>query len=322
MKNLDRIITLLEKNYLSETDLNLLNTLMDEDPEAKEFFKTYIKLENAFKSLPHLNTDELADYMLIKNELEPLNPEVVKKIPLFEQHIKRCEKCSSQLQIMKNEMGEITSFVNGNLNKQIDETQKHSVQSVLFAQRSNFIRSTFIGASVLAIFVFALVLVSNVTTSKLYNLAAAEEAFELSISRGRTTNDFEMSIKAIEEKDYSSAVKYLQNDIKLNPNDETIFYSYFILGLTYLETAEKNILGLFPSFDKTSAALALENFKKSIEHNTSGKFQNVNLDSYFFAAKACLMLEDKKSAEEYLKIVVNEKGSKLNQAAAILKELK
>lgn len=322
MKHLDKIIALLDKTHLSESDMNMLNTLLDEDPEAKEFFKTYNMLENAFNSLPHLTTDELADYVLIKEELEPQNPETIKKIPLFDLHIRRCEKCSSQLQVMNNEMAEANNFIYTGLNKTMYESSKHSVQNALFAQRSKFIRSTFIGASVLALFVFALVLVSNITTSKLYRLAAAEDGLELSISRGRTTNDFELSIKAIEEKDYSAAIKYLQNDIKLNPNDETIFYSYFILGLTYLETAEKNILGLFPSFDKTSAALALENFKKSIEYNTSGKFQNVNLDSYFFAAKAYLMLEDKKSAEEYLQIVVNEKGSKLNQAAAILEELK
>jgi tetratricopeptide (TPR) repeat protein len=144
----------------------------------------------------------------------------------------------------------------------------------------------------------------------------------MSGSRGRTTDDFELSMKALEDKEYQSAIEYLKSDIDLNSKDETIFYSYYILGLTYLETAEKNVLGLFPSFDKSSAELALQNFKKTIEKNTSGKFQNVNLDAYFFAAKASLMVDDTKSAKDYLNIVVNDKGSKMNEARQILNELK
>jgi tetratricopeptide (TPR) repeat protein len=144
----------------------------------------------------------------------------------------------------------------------------------------------------------------------------------MSISRGRSTDNFELSIKALEDKDYQSAIEYLKNDIELNPNDKTIFYSYYILGLTHLEMAEKNLLGLFTTFDKSSSEATILNLGKCVKLNTSGNFNNVNLDAFFFMAKASLMLEDSKTAKDYLEIVVKEKGSKMNEAEQILKELK
>ena len=71
MNNFDKIISLLEKSNLTEDEKNSLKTLINEDSEAKEFYESFNKLRQAFNTSRHLTGDELADYILIKNGLEP-----------------------------------------------------------------------------------------------------------------------------------------------------------------------------------------------------------------------------------------------------------
>ena len=321
MNNFDKIISLLEKSNLTEDEKNSLKTLINEDSEAKEFYESFNKLRQAFNTSRHLTGDELADYILIKNGLEPGKRESLKNVSIYDEHIRRCEKCSEEMKFYNKEFSDVENFVSTQFDVREDKTAVISDSKIISIPKFNFRRYAVVGISAVVIVLFSLLVVSNLSTSKYYKLASVGDSSDMSVSRGRTTNDFELSIKALEEKDYQSAIEYLKSDIELNKNDETIFYSYYILGLTFLETAEKNVLGLFPRFDKSSAESALQNFKKTIEINTSGKFQNVNLDAYFYAAKASLMLENTQSAEEYLNIVINEKGSKMIESVEILKEL-
>jgi hypothetical protein len=322
MKNFDKIITLLDKSNLTEEEKNSLNNLLKEDPEAYEFYNLYKKLGSAFLSSRHLSIDELSDYVLIKNGLDPEKKANIKSIPLFDAHLRRCQKCSEEMKSLNKEYSDVESFVGAKFEDRKEMKVRVLDSQPISVSKFSLSRYSFIGISAMVFVFFSLLVVSIVSTSKYYRLAALGETVDMSGSRGRTTNDFELSMKALEDKEYQSAIEYLKSDIDLNPKDETIFYSYYILGLTYLETAEKNLLGLFPSFDKSSAEAALQNFKKTIENNTSGKFQNVNLDAYFYAAKASLMVDDTKSAKDYLNIVVNDKGSKMNEARQILNELK
>jgi len=321
MKNFDQIIDLIEKNNLTEEGKKSLDKILKEDAEAAEFYNSYKKLGVAFLESKHLTTDEFADYVLIKNGKEPERKESLQNIPFFDDHIRRCDKCTEELKFYNKEYLDVDNFISNQLEATKTESKKPSESKVFSIPKLFFSRYAVIGISAMAILFFSLIVISNLSTSKYYKLASVSETSDISISRGRTTNDYELSMKALEEKDYRSAIEFLKSDIESNPNDETIFYSHYILGLTYLETAEKNVLGLFPEFDKSAAEFALQNFKKTIELNTSGKFQNVNLDAYFYSAKASLMLEDSKSAKEYLNIVIKEKGGKMKDARQILNEL-
>lgn len=321
MKNLDKIISLIEKENLSENEKSLLKQLLEDDPELRDFYRTYSKLGKAFRISNHLSYDELGDYVLIKNGLEPENKLNIEKVPIFDVHLRRCEKCSKLMKSLNAEFSDVESFVAGKFNNQNKEISAPLSDGHLRIPKFNFARYAFIGITSFAIIILALVAISNFTASKYYQLAAITDESDMMISRGRTSDNFELSIKALEEKNYESAVEFLKSDIEQNKNDETIFYSHYILGLTYLETAETNILGLFPSFNKSRAQYALDNFKKTVELNNSGKFNNVNLDAYFYSAKAALMLEDIQSAKEFLEKVITEKGSKLNEASEIIKAL-
>lgn len=321
MKNFDQIIALIDKNNLTEDDKKSLHKILKEDAEAAEFYDAYKKLGMAFLESKHLTVDEFSDYVLVKNGMEPEKKENIKNIHFFDTHIRRCEKCTEELKFYNKEYLDVDNFISTQLEANKTEHKKLTESNLFSIPKFVFSRNAVIGLSVMAILFFSLVVISNLSTSKYYKLASIRESSDISISRGRTTNDYELSMKALEEKDYRSAIEFLKNDIESNPEDETIFYSYYILGLTYLETAEKNVLGLFRKFDKSDAESALQNFMKTIELNTSGKFQNVNLDAYFYSGKASLMLDDSKSAKEYLNIVVKDKGSKMNEARQILNEL-
>jgi tetratricopeptide (TPR) repeat protein len=322
MKNLDKIIELIEKEKFSENDVSILKQLLEDDVESRDFYKTYIKLGKAFRLSKHLSHDELGDYVLIKNGLEPGNKLNMEKVPVFEVHLKRCEQCSKLMQNFNADFSDLESFVAGQVSHQNKETEHQPLIAHSRIPKFNFTRYAFAGISSFAVIILALIATSNFTTPKYYDLAAITDEPGMMISRGRTTDDFELSIKALEEKNFDSAIEFLKKDIEQNKNDETIFYSHYILGLTYLETSEKNIFGLFPTFNKSYAEYALDNFKKTVELNNSGKFNNVNLDAYFYSAKAELMMENTKSAKDFLEIVITEKGSRLSEASEIIKALK
>ena len=162
---------------------------------------------------------------------------------------------------------------------------------------------------------------SQIVTSSNYTIATLKNNDVFYITRGRGTEYFQKGLNALDDKNYTQTIEYLKEDIEANPKDETIFYSYYILGLTYLETAPKSFIGLFPSFNLTKVEDGINNLEKSIKLNNSGRYENINLDSYFYLGKANLMRNDKESAEKYFNIVVKKHGSKMNEAKSLLNEL-
>lgn len=317
MKNFDKIIELLEKERLTEKESAELNQIVEADPESNEFFKTYQKLKSAFLLSKHLSENDFVEYVLFKNENISGIDKYFIKSAVFDSHLKKCRTCQDQLKLYVSEFAEVDSYIS----EQFKQKTLPENKFIKFSKDAN-VRKAFWGFAAIILITVILVTASNLTSPKFYTLAKLDENIDFSISRGRSTDYFQKSIKALEEKNYTEGIDQLKRDIYYYPNDETIFYSYYILGLTYLATAEKSFLGLFPTYDASSAKSAYESFMNSISHNNSGKFQNVLLDSYFYAAKSLLMLNNQTEAKKYFEVVVNEKGSKMKEAAAILNELK
>jgi hypothetical protein len=320
MNNLDKILELLEKKNLSAQDKATLNSIIASDSEAKEIYETYLKLGSLVKS-KHLSLEDIRDYVLYKNNVEPENREIVSRIPEIELHLKNCEQCTEEFKLLNAEYSEIDLFVADKFTVQ-PSPEAGKVSSAYIQPRT---RRTplYAFSSIVAIgFVYvALLLISNVTTPGSYQLASVSDKSEYYVTRGRGTDEFQESLKALEDNNFDKAINFLQNDINKNPNDETIFYSHYIIGLSYLEKADKSFIGLFRSFNKEDARNGLKNLQLCIEKNTSGKFPDITYNAYFYSAKACMMLEDNESAKKYLKLVVGEKGSKMSEAQNILDEL-
>ncbi len=205
----------------------------------------------------------------------------------------------------------------GNGNKVVST----NLDSEVNKQKFIFPRYAFTSIIALGLVYLSLYIISSFTTPEFYKDAAINSESEFSVNRGRATEDFQNSLKALDKNNFDEAISYLQKDIKNNPDDETIFYSYYILGLANLETSEHDVLGLFPGYNTNKTEKGVEYLKESIRKNESGKFINIKLNSYFYLAKASLMLNDKISAENYLKLVISGRGSKMEEAQKLLGEL-
>lgn len=315
-----KILEILQKDYLSEEDKQFLNSISENDPEIKEFINTYLKLEKAADTAEHLSYSDISDYILFKNGSEPENKDFMQKVPVVETHLRNCKKCMSEFESLNSEYSEVENYIAGELRKPVMNETTQKIKTGLWKKYS-FARYPFSVVLIIGLIYMGLFAVSSISTSKSYELASFNGEYEFSITRGRSTDDFQNSLKELENEKYFKAIDFLNKDIKENENDETIFYSYYLLGLTYLEVSEKDFLGLFPSYNQSYAEKGLESLQFSVEKNNSGKYPNISLDAYFYIAKAELMLNNKGIAKKYFKMVVDEKGSKMQEAKNILSVL-
>jgi len=322
MKNYETIVTLLQKKILTKEEQNLLDSLIKEDKETQDFYETYKKTAAAVNASSHPSIDELSNYILFKNGLKTESLRIIKHVPLIELHLRSCKRCAEEFKLLNSEFTEVDSYVSGRFIPSVKGEKIPEVPPFTLA-RGKLSPMFYAFASVILVGVVYAVLFSysSISTPSYYQYAELNDKSEFYITRGRATDEFQESIKALEEEDYQSAIRHLQNDIEKNSSDNTIFYSHYILGLTYLETAENSFLGLFKSYDKTKAQKGLNSLLIAVEKNNSGKFQNITLDAYYHAAKASLMVDDVKRAKEYLNKVIEGKGSKMAQAKNILSEV-
>jgi hypothetical protein len=319
MNNKEKLLGFIQKeeeSALSSVEIAEMKALLD-TPEILEFYNTYKKIHNALISKTnHLSYETLSDYILLKNGLEPEDSNIILKLPEVEDHLRVCNTCLDEFRMLNNELNEIEGF----LNKPADKTPKDTTTPSIFRKPLST-RYGIIAVLTIGIIYFTALVISQAVTPDNIEYAQIKNETDFYTTRGRMTNEFQSSLEALENKQYLKAIKHLELDIKNNTGDATLFYSYYILGLAYLETAENNILGLFPSYDQPSVVKGLKNLDMAINLNNTGRFRNVALDAYFYRAKALLMLGRNKEAKNNLKYVITNMGSKLVEAQEILKQM-
>ncbi len=319
MENFDKILELLEKRKLTFEEEKELDSLR-KDKQSADFISGYLQVKDAL-NLSHISTDDLADYILY--EKGNSDKDISYRLPAIGAHLKECRICSVQLNELRDEYQNIEGFLADNLYSDSKANQPAAVHMPVNKLYPKGFRPLYAMAGVFVVGLIYVVLlaVSGITTPDNYKYAAITDLSEDYLTRGRNTELFLKSFEAIESENYPRAVEYLKQDIRHNINDETIFYSYYVLGLTYLEMSESRVLGLFPSYDHNYAVEGINNLQRSVDLNTSGRFDNIKLDAYFYLAKGNLMLNKEKTAKDYLKLVISQKGGKMNEAAGILNEL-
>lgn len=321
MDRKNKIIEILEKKNLTGSDKEEIESLIGDDKELREFVSTYNQLSRIVSRSSHLSEEEISEYILHQNGMTADDNSIVGRVPFIEAHLRKCAECSEIFKELNSEYSEVETFLSEKISR--GEEAAAGTDTVTSIPKSRFRtpRYAFLSVIIIGLVYLSLYIISSASVPTYYKDAAIVNESEFSVNRGRATENFQNSLRALDKHDYDDAINYLQEDIRQNPDDETIFYSYYIMGLSYLETAEHNFLGLFPDYNNERAEKGAEYLKESVQKNDSGKFVNIKLNSYFYLAKASLMLNDKESARIYLSKVINEKGSKMEEAKKLLDEL-
>jgi len=318
MNDFEKIIELLDKDLITEDEKNLLNRTIGNDPEAKKLSQAYLQLKTSLKRNEHIGEELMGEYVLYKNNL-PSEKVIVLLSKMVEDHIRKCEKCENLFKELNIEYAEVDSFVSQSVSQPVITNKQGDKKG--FFLFNNFSAAKYAFASLAAVVVLYLGLfaVSSFTTPDYKKSFLDGEDFYT--TRGRTSELFQRGLDAIDRKDYDNAIKFLNDDLNNNKSDESIFYTHFILGITYVEKAESDFLGLFNSFNKEDVTKGIENFERSIGLNNSGKFDNLKLDAHYFIGKSYLMIDDKTSARVHLQSVVDGKGSYYKKAEELLRKL-
>ena len=317
MTTQEKIILLLSKENLTNDE----NIFLLESFKIKPEFNKYKVIYNLLRDMKnnfHPNSNLISEYVLIKNGLPLEDMSNTKFIPIIEKHISNCSKCQEELELFNQEFKLINNFVSRKIeqiytNKTNNVVKKPKNMFDLF--KTNYVYSA---AAVIAFFTLSLFSISEIITPSYKNISELSELTEYSSTRGRISYNFSNGIKALNDKNYNNAIIFLKNDIKNNSNDETIFYTNYMLGLTYLKKSESNFLGLFNSYNLTDIDSSIANFKRTIHKNNSSLFLNITYNSYFFIGKAYLLNNNFDEAKINLQIVIDKKGSFLNEIKKLI----
>lgn len=320
MNELDKILELLEKDGLSPDEQKVLDELLSAVPDSGKIVKTFNSLKNSFDKDSHPDEVLIGEYVLYKNDMLDDKRTMFLLENKIDDHLRICDECKNVFTDLNSEYADVDSF----LADSIRETKPNEeIQNISAGFFRKFTAGRFAYASIAAIVIIYLGMfaASSVFVPDYKKHAISEDERGFYNTRGRTSELFQRGLNAIDKKEYNSAILLLEEDINSNINKSSIFYSHFILGVTYIQSSESSFLGTFKSFDKEKIENGITNLKKAIELNLSGKYENLNLDAHYFAGKAYMLIDEKDSAAEHLKIVVSNKGSYYKKAQELLDKI-
>jgi tetratricopeptide (TPR) repeat protein len=318
MNNFEKIIELLDKDSITAEEKNVLSGMIKNDPKAKKINDAYVNLKTLLKRDEHIDEELMAEYVMYKNNLSS-DRLIILLSKTVEDHIRKCVLCESLFVELNAEYCEVDSHVNQSVVEQVGPEKPAQQKGFFLLNNFSTAKYAFASIAVVIILYLGLFAVSSFTTPDYKKSFMGGEDFYT--TRGRTSELFQRGLDAIDRKDYTSAIKYLNDDVNKSQGDESVFYTHFVLGITYVNKAENDFLGLFKSFSKEDVQKGIASFEKSIQLNSSGKFDNLKLDAHYFIGKSYLMIDDKISAREHLQLVVDGRGSYYKKAEDLIKEL-
>lgn len=320
INNIDKILELLEKKQLSESESDELQKLLADVPDSEKFLKTYNNLKSALNRNSHVDELILGEYVLYKNNMLENAGTMVLLERTIEDHLRSCSQCSEIVQELNTEFAEVDSFLNNSLIESKADKVQSSVSDKMFGSFSKIKYAAVTMAAVIIIYI-GMLATSSIMMPGYKQNAISEDERDFYNTRGRTSELFQRGLDAVEKKHFDDAINYFEEDIDLNKNQSSIFYSHFILGVTYIQSSESSFLGTFKSFNRQRVEEGINNLKKAIELNNSGKYNNLNYDAHYFIGKAYLLIDEFDSAKEHFAVVVNNKGSYYKKASELLDQI-
>jgi len=322
MDKFDKILELLEKKSLTEVEKKLLAEFSNSDDEIKSFVSSYKTLSNTLSTSGHISPDLLASYIIFERGDDSENNIVAILKEKIKSHLEVCEDCKTEYNVLKNEYSDIEQYVS----KFVVRDSQSSVKEKnfflpSFLRTSSSFKYAFATLAVFVVAYFGLFIVSTSITPDYKKNIFTNEQEDFYKTRGRTSPLFQQGLNAIDKTDYSRAIEFLSEDIQKHQNERSIFYSHYILGITYLKASEKDYIGLFKSYDRENVNLAIANLKESIDKNNSGDYESLKLDAYYYLGRAYLLKDERDSAVRSLQKVVEGKGRYSKESAQLISDL-
>ena len=321
MEKFEKILELLEKQNLTKEEKLLLEHLSDSDEELKSVIGVYNNLNSSLSAPGHIPIDLLTSFVLTEKGDESENKLLAILKGKVKSHLAECSNCKNEYESLLIEYSEIEEHVSKSISRDLQPSvKKNDFSFSSFFKRTNTFRYAF---TIIAVFVIAysgLFLFSSfVTPDYKKNIFSNEQ--EDYKTRGRTSPLFQQGLDAIGNQDYLKAIEFLSMDIKEHQNEKSIFYSYYIIGITYIQASESDFLGLFNSYELEKVNLAIANLKESIDKNNSGDYESLKLNSYYYLGRAYLLIDDNESAVANFQKVINGKGKYSIEASQLINQL-
>jgi tetratricopeptide (TPR) repeat protein len=317
MEKFEKVIHILEREVIHYEDKEYLKRIAAEDIDIKNFISVHSKLKRIFNSTCHLDMEILAEFILYYDgDLAAAEyiPQITDKI---EDHLAECSVCNNLYLTFTKEFQQVDNFVSRAINDNEDfEFQKKP--SVFSRIRNTNFRAAITAFILLIVAYFGMMITSYYSTPSYKKNIFEFEAINNSLIQNRDADFFKQGLTAFEIEEYDRSISLLMEDIILNPNDGTIFYSHFLLGIAYLRSSENNILGTFKSYDHLRVNEGIQNLMTFIEKNEGGVNERESIDAHYYIAKAYLAIDAIEEAKTHLQIVVEKRGKYYSDAEEIL----
>lgn len=322
MEKFEKILELLEKQNVTKEEKLLLEHLSDSDEELKSVIGVYNNLNSSLSSPGHIPIDLLTSFVLTEKGDESEN----KLLAIFKEkvtsHLAECSNCKNEYESLLIEYSEIAEHVCKSISRDLQPSvKKNDFSFASIFKRTNTFRYAFAALVVFVIAYSGLFLFSSFVTPDYKKNIFSNEQEDFYKTRGRTSPLFQQGLNAIDNQDYLKAIEFLSIDIKEHQNEKSIFYSHYIIGITYIQASESDFLGLFNSYDPEKVNLAIANLKESIDKNNSGDYESLKLNSYYYLGRAYLLIDDNESAVANFQKVITGKGKYSIEASQLINQL-
>jgi len=318
MEKFEKVIYILEREAITYEEKEYLKRIATEDIDIKNFISVHLKLKRIFNSTCHLDMEILAEFILYYDgDLDAAKyiPQITDKI---EHHLAECSVCNNLYLECTKEFQKVDYFVSKNMNDTEDFKFRKKPSVFSRIRKTNF-RVALTAFILLLITYFGMMITSYYNTPSYKKNIFEFEAINNSLIHNRTTDLFIQGLTAFNKEDFDRAIDLLLKDIILNQNDSTIYYSNYLLGITYLKSSENNILGTFKSYDHLRINEGIENLMVFIDEKSEIDVDDRSIiDTHYYIAKAYLSIDAIEEAKKHLQIVREKRGKYYSDAVEIL----
>lgn len=311
MNNFDRLLEYLENENEKR---NEIEALAAEDVQISEFLKFCDDVRKLGSEL-HPDYEMIADYIVYEDQ--SAGGTALRHTLNLTRHLQSCPECAELYRELKEEYNEVEFR---------EELPVYKIESVPAPRKTGFslfrnypvIRYAAAASVFFVIGWLGLAMYSSVSMPQYKKIAGYNPVEDISQVRGRSNSYFDKALSEISRRNYDNAIALLSEDAAVNSNDMTIFYTHYVTGLLYLSKSESSVLGMMKNYNHDDLKNAVKQFEMVISKNKSGKFDNVTFDAYYYIGKAFLLLEDKPNARKYLKLVIDNRGSFMDESRKLL----